>query len=768
MRNNYLVQFLANLLRCIWLFFPSLLFVALALICLTQLGQGKDILIAFTETKGSPGNNLLTKFIFLVAIIFWVYVSWYASRMVAYIKTSQRTDWNRMELRFLHRFPRIIGYSCLLVIVLALLTLFDQLTWLTAQPFLFLIAGMILLWLADRQMIRLSGFAREGRMLKALLLTAAILVPLLLIIFSYSGLFRKPFFIILLILILLLVYMLYINLRRHRMQELERRSARITQVHYHGWRKYADKLMAFLHLPKEERGYFAAFNLICLVGLSAYLSVVLFMGAGAFVGPLPFMLLAFTVLMGFGNIVSGLSCKIGLNLHFFIFILAAFLPTPDHHRVRNEKLSTRNVRPDIYRHRQDLSEYLNRWLRDRPEIDTMNSYPMYVVLANGGASRSAYWVASVLGRLEDSSIRRGSTRFSRQLFCLSGTSGGGVGIATYYNMLMHQQEKAPTVGFETAARNYLRQDFLTYTMGRMLGADFFNYIPVLNLLIPDEDRAEALEQAFERARDDSYYYVGFDSTWFDEAITLKGRQHNLPILFINTTRVKDGSPGVVSNISLSPEIFNRRVDVLGLLQQDKTIRMSTAAILGARFPFISPAGRIDSYRPPRDSTKPGDTLRANYFVDGGYFDNSGAGVVQEMIRNMFQVMSASKDSILRNRFSKISLRVIHITNSPQGTVPLVPIGPFKNDVLAPLLTIIGAYDMQTTVNDRRIITYLKDIKATYYPIHLYNDLEIRSDTLSNGPYAMNWFMSDSVRHQIDSRLKSQPRLEALLLRGTAQ
>ena len=222
MRNNYLVQFLANLLRCIWLFFPSLLFVALALICLTQLGQGKDILISFTETKGSFGSNLLTKFIFLVAIIFWVYVSWYASRMVAYIKGSQRTDWNQMELRFLHRFPRIIGYSCLLVMVLGLLTLFDQLTWLTKQPFLFLIGGMILLWLADKQMIRLSGFAKEGRMLKALLLTTAILVPLLLIVFSYTGLFRKPFFIILLVLILLLVYMLYINLRRHRMQELEK------------------------------------------------------------------------------------------------------------------------------------------------------------------------------------------------------------------------------------------------------------------------------------------------------------------------------------------------------------------------------------------------------------------------------------------------------------------------------------------------------------------------------------------------------------------
>jgi hypothetical protein len=82
--------------------------------------------------------------------------------------------------------------------------------------------------------------------------------------------------------------------------------------------------------------------------------------------------------------------------------------------------------------------------------------------------------------------------------------------------------------------------------------------------------------------------------------------------------------------------------------------------------------------------------------------------------------------------------------------------------------------MQTTVNDMRLAAFTKDInqsrgisvinKAAYYPIHLYNDPQEPGDTLSNGPYAMNWFISDTVRRQMDRRLISQPKLQQLLAR----
>lgn len=788
------IRFLANLLKSFWLFFPSLLFVVIALVCFTQLSQGTDILISFTETSGTFGGILLSKFIFVIAIIFWVYVSWYASRMIAYIREHKHrqsmsvlnpamtpAEYEQhfaMELRFLHRFPRIIGYACLVVILLSLTLLLVDTSWIIKQPFPILIIGVFFLWILDKQMIRLSSYGTKGELLKLILWLSAILLPALLVIYAATGLFRKVPFIILLILIMLVVYMLYINLRRHRMDMLAR-SKRITDAAppTGRWNNFLKKWMGFYHLPEEERGYFLAFNCICILGLAAYASAIFSLQASTRIGPFPFVLLAFTVLMGFGNIITALSCKYQISLHFFIFVFAALLPTPDHHKVRTVSLSDRQQPANIYQDRQDIREYLNNWVLARPEIDTCSSYPVYIVLANGGASRSAYWVASVLGRLEDVSIQKGGSRFSKQLFCLSGTSGGGVGIAGFYSMLLNQQDKQVSPSFESSARRFMRQDYLTFTLARMLGPDFFNYIPILNLVVPDDDRADALEQAFENAKDEGKYTFGFDSTYFDQCITRRGQVSGLPILFINTTRVKDGNPGIVSTIKLSPELFNRRVDVVGMLQPDKSMRLSTAAILGARFPFISPAGRIDSYATSSAVNPSSDTLRAHYFVDGGYFDNSGAGVVQEMIRGIVQLTAASTDPILKKRFSRLSLVVLHITNSPQGSIPLKPIGPFVNDLLAPVLTITGAFDMQTTVNDRRLITYIKDVQsrslqvginsATYLPIHLYNDPEIAGDTLANGPYAMNWFISDSVRHQMDRRLQQQPRLRLILDRGTA-
>lgn len=771
MNRPYLIRFLANLLRCFWIFFPSLFFIVLALLCFTQLQQGKDLLISFTESGGSFSSLLLSKGIFLIAIIFWVYVSWYSSRIVAYIKTFQRSAVaDELEKRFLHRFPRIIGYGCLLVLLLSLATLPFYNSWLSRQPFLFLIGGVLLLWQIDKQMIRLSGYAREGRFLRILLTVIAVLIPVSLVAYTAFGWFGKTGFLVTLIAVLLVAYMLYVNLRRHRMEVLERRSRRVTQVTpTGGWKRIAANSMRFLRLPAEEGSYFIAFNIICAIGLLAYASGIFYLDASTLMGPFPFVLLAFAVLLGFGNIITALSCRAGISLHFFIFIFAAFIPTPDHHRVRTGLLSERQQPTTIYSERQSIQEYFSRWLHARPEIDSAQQYPVYLVLANGGASRSAYWVASVLGRLEDASIDSGRQRFSRRLFSLSGSSGGGVGIATFYSLLLHQQHKAPIAGFETAARNYLRQDFLTFTLARMLGPDFFNYIPGLNLLIPDDDRADALEKAFEKASDKSYYAVGFDSTWFDQCVTRTGVDHPLPILFINSTRVRDGNPTVLSTIRLDSNFFNKRVDLFSLLRHDKTIRLSTAAILGARFPFISPAGRIDSYIRPGI---PSDTLVANYFVDGGYFDNSGAGVVQEMIRALLLSINSSSDPVVRNRSGKLALKILHITNSPQAATPLQPIGPFVNDALAPLLTLTGAFDMQTTVNDQRFITFIGDIRSgatkdgfksvEYIPIHLYNDPEISNDTTSRGPYVMNWYISDSVRNQMDRRLLTQPRLQQLL------
>jgi hypothetical protein len=193
-----------------------------------------------------------------------------------------------------------------------------------------------------------------------------------------------------------------------------------------------------------------------------------------------------------------------------------------------------------------------------------------------------------------------------------------------------------------------------------------------------------------------------------------------------------------------------------LLEPLKDISITSASILGARFPYLSPAGRI------------GDS----YFVDGGYFDNSGAGVIQETIRGIINL--SRTDSALGKYISKFHFKVLHVLNSPvagdQNNIE--PVAPIKNDLAAPLLTIVGAYDMQTTVNDGRLINYLKDInkysenKADYIQISLYLDEEEKNADPIHGkepeaPYAMNWFMSDTTLNRIDHRLQTHPKLNQL-------
>jgi len=234
------------------------------------------------------------------------------------------------------------------------------------------------------------------------------------------------------------------------------------------------------------------------------------------------------------------------------------------------------------------------------------------------------------------------------------------------------------------------------------------------------------------------------------------------LLFVNTTRMQDGNPGVVTNLNLDSANFNRRVDVLSLVDSDKDISLASGAILGARFPYLSPAGNIAD----------------NYFVDGGYFDNSGAGVVQELMQGILD--DVRRDSLnggtMHRQLRRLHFRVLHIVNSPVGPAPkqFPPVRPIKNDLFSPLITIIGAYDMQTTVNDMRLYHFVKDLSAQgivsdYHQVSLYQEVSewpidkarnLRVDT--EAVYPMNWFMSEKTRTRMDMRLETERSLKSLL------
>ena len=75
------VEIVSNVLKSLWLFFPSVLFLVLVAVCFWVFSQGKNLIIAFTE-------NGKAKVFFFIAIAFWVYITWYSSRVIAYIKKN--------------------------------------------------------------------------------------------------------------------------------------------------------------------------------------------------------------------------------------------------------------------------------------------------------------------------------------------------------------------------------------------------------------------------------------------------------------------------------------------------------------------------------------------------------------------------------------------------------------------------------------------------------------------------------------------------------
>jgi hypothetical protein len=208
--------------------------------------------------------------------------------------------------------------------------------------------------------------------------------------------------------------------------------------------------------------------------------------------------------------------------------------------------------------------------------------------------------------------------------------------------------------------------------------------------------------------------------------------------------MQDGRPAVVSNIKVDEAVYGSRMDVLSTLPSNDDIRLSTAVVLGARFPYISPAGRLED----------------NYFVDGGYFDNSGAGVVHETLIELRRIIDDSLKKDSHHWLKKLKFYVLHATNATQDEAVVHKVHPIVNDLFAPVKTLLGAYSAQTHVNNSRLSRYLLSFPegtAAYIKFNLY-----RPGEQDNIP--MNWVISRENLRRMDKKITSDSNLNALIVK----
>jgi len=749
------------LLKACWLFFPAILFIFIALSCFWHLPQGRDLTVMVLEDlryELSP-----TLFVLIVALLFWVIVTWYSSRIVAQAKDFQLPDHHHIWQIFLVQTPRVLAFTCITIILFGFIQAemytrhgkeWAGIWWyllLFASYGLYIIFYSLSQWFAKR-----PKMSKEER--KKFLETSRTYTYVILCILIVITIKIQRFWALVVFLLCLQAALVFMLILRREIDEIKKAGVdtspeTLANANITPHSKLFKKLKHII-LAKGDREYFIFFSIISIFALGVYLAATIDLKFSLWIGSMPFLLLAFGVLLGFGNIVATLSVFKRFNIHMLFFVWSLLLGKiiDPHFTILPDKKVNENA---SFNNRQTLKEYFINWVNDSSrkkylDSDTVEKYPVYFVIANGGASRSGYWVASILSRLEDTS----SNNFSNHLFCLSGASGGSVGNATFFNLLRMKDSlmkiDASTHRFWKASTKYLESDFLTFTLGRTLGRDLFRHV-IPSFKKMTHDRADALAQSLEHAPNEKDFLYNSFAIPFSYLITQKNdSSYKLPVFCINTTRMQDGRPAVISNIDIgdTSNYFNNRIDVLSLLVsngKERDMKLSTAVVLGASFPYLSPAGRIDSW------TDSSCERLSHYFVDGGYFDNSGAGVVNEMLIAMNNLNGMLKNEPRLQKYAnKLDFYVLHITNTDVKKSKLHRINPFTNDLMSPVQTIMGSYGTQTLVNDQRLKNFLK---STYGNSSHYINIDLYADTTSLKKFSMNWVISDHQRARMDTNLK---------------
>ncbi|MBK7940643.1 MAG: patatin-like phospholipase family protein [Flavobacteriales bacterium] len=727
---------LSERLRALAVFLPGVLLVVVIHVLFLQLDQGRDLVRLTLE-------HPLRRGVLGLAVIALAYVSWYGARVVAFLRWARTGRHPRIRSVL----PRLIGHGTYMAALVAVVRAGNGLQQWTCECPVILTVSLDAVWfvvltrlchaLRVRVRARLIGAVRGDRAavprklarLRVQLHALLFIGPLVLVVSGQDTRLQLPglpwLVPVAMLVLMQSAFGVLVNLRSQWLPVIHPRVPRpgAPWPFLFPGREEEHRPQHHDMLPYDhELSHFRRFNLIATGLLAAHLLLWAFPAAAPAVGGLGIAWAGFALITGLVNLLRVLGRRtglpIGLGLLGLVLLMGA---VRDHHAVHlhTEKAPVRDERPDI-------AQALSNWYRRQPQ-GRKGPLPMVFVLADGGASRSGHWVLRVLDTLG-----RAEPCFPVKLFALSGTSGGAVGLAAYHLDL----RLADANGSMGTTHSSLRADLLSPTLAHLLGPDLLN---LGGGLWPD--RARALEQALERA----------DSAWGRPVRAVFNRYADtLPLLFLNTTRVHDGLPGVIASMRLcgDSDAVSRRTDLLAQrFAGDADLAFSTAAILSARFPYMSPAGGLYF------------NGRWNHYVDGGYFDNSGAGIVTEILRHIATLRMNSPDTAWIQRVRPV---VLHISN----TAPDRPDGgegrlhTLANDLAAPLLTVLGTYTAQTGINDERLRAELRHsfrCDTCYVDINLY-------EQAADMDFTMSWSMSRQMQDSLDALARRHPKVTTALRR----
>ncbi len=460
--------------------------------------------------------------------------------------------------------------------------------------------------------------------------------------------------------------------------------------------------------------------------------------------------------------------------------------------------------------------------------------PVVLIAAEGGGSRAAFYTGTVIGALLDAT--RASPDYYRDfgttIFAMSGVSGGALGITLARTALLESHDGAPPCrphsgdlaelihhdpnrSWRACLQVLASGDYLSPTVLGMIFRDTLALAVSAVTGADLADRATLLEQAIE----EHYNAVVAGertSCGLDEdrrglcrpfgylPSPAPGRW--LPLLLLNATSVNSGRQIIASDLYIgaeSPdpmhclELFPHSYSIYEVLASGGTddaafrepqagcltpgiadaddLRLSTAAVMSARFPVVSPKGNIRNR----------DGIVIEQVVDGSFFDNTGLESLMPIVPLLQQhglsplvIHIANKPWELRREGSYIVPGRPAGRSDPHhvrvGTVDQASWADALETVSSPLLALNSARSGHVERAEEKMKELVaNEPKGVYVSPRLYPapelDENIDSELCEDEPglgfslrnLSMSWWLSPLVRRLIDAQL-CDPR-DGLLL-----
>ncbi len=366
--------------------------------------------------------------------------------------------------------------------------------------------------------------------------------------------------------------------------------------------------------------------------------------------------------------------------------------------------------------RPALPDYFDRWYQRKQlqwQQDTASrsdSLPVFIIAAEGGGSRAAYWTGMALQKLYQQ-----YPEAYTYTFAISSVSGGSLGAAMYLSSRRDLTGRPDT----TALKKMVSKDFLTPVTSALLYPELIQKF--LPFPIQGFDRARWLEDSWAR----TYAISTHQDTWDRSFLSLWKQSDNpLPLLFINSTKVETGQKILVSAVRADTTFFKDAIDLLDVSRRDMPLK--TAVSLSARFPLVTPGGRVKSYTATQDSVW-------GHAVDGGYFENTGLGTATEIYLFLHR-MAAEKQL-------KIRPIIISISNddySPNDKV-------FRNRLL---------YELQTPLSAFYNAWGRRSVGTNFIARQLITEADFMSISLNRqtADIPLNWYISPLSVEKMQSQL----------------